>query len=415
VKNTWDVIIVGAGLSGLTAALVLNQAGLSCLIVEATQDVGGRIKTDRVEGFLLDRGFQVLLTAYPEVQQFLDLKALNLKYFYNGASIWAEKQFKTIADPWRHPIDGFKTAFSSVGTLSDKLNIAKLRIQCLQQLSAESYWTNPECSTSEFLKQKGFSAQIIQQFFKPFFTGIFLEPDLQTSSRLFEFLYGCFAQGRIGLPAEGMQAIPRQLQGRLTATEIQFDTRVSAVEPKRVEINGQTWLDAKHAVIVATDVLSAGKLFSRKNKTIVNGVSCYYFSAPEAPPIANRLVLNTEPGRRINTLCVPSMVSKSYASNGKALVSVTSLSGEALSPELLHGLQAELREWFGRSVNDWQFLKHYTIANALPAKTVPSASIYQHAAKLSNGVFVAGDYLNTPSINGAMRSGRLAAEAILQQ
>lgn len=412
-NKVWDVIIVGAGLSGLTAALTLNSAGVSCLVLDASDAVGGRVKTDSVKGFLLNRGFQVLLTAYPEVQRFLDLEALKVKPFYNGVAIRIGKKFHTVSDPWRHPLEGVKTLMSSVGNLQDKLKIAQLRLEYASKDRSKFYWKAPECSTLDFLRRKGFSQQFIQQFFQPFFSGVFLEPDLQTSSRLFEFLYACFSSGSIVLPAQGMQAIPDQLAEKLTASEVRLNTEVTAVEATRVQLADHSWIDAK-AVVLATDVLSATSLLGNSPKQRTLDVSCYYFAAAEPPPFGNRLMLNAEPAKRVNTVCIPSAVCQQYAGpDGETLISVSSLSNEQ-SPEALHGIRAELCEWFGRAVNDWEFLKCYNISRALPAKTMPFFSVTQESPVSPSGVFLAGDYLNTPSINGAMMSGRLSAEAVLE-
>ncbi|MEM0950640.1 MAG: NAD(P)/FAD-dependent oxidoreductase [Cyanobacteria bacterium P01_H01_bin.74] len=421
-NETYDVVVVGAGLSGLTAAKVLNEANISVLLIDAADAIGGRVKTSVVEGFKLDHGFQVLLTAYPDIQKHITLKNLNMASFFSGASIWTGKKFETVADPLKHPLEGLTGAFNTIGTLSDKLKILSLKYAAAGYLKNDAYWHHTETSTVQFLRQYGFSEQMISKFFQPFFSGIFLEPDLQTSSRLFAFLYACFAAGSTALPEGGMQAIPEALAAQLTQTTIMLNTMVTAVEENRVKVRrAETpadtegdWVSAK-AVVIATDANTAESLLPETvDRQPFHNVSCYYFSSATPPPFGKKLVLNTVPGKRITTLCCPSAVQPSYSQNGQFLISVSSLAPHHM-PETLQGIESELREWFGRTVDQWKFLRHYSIPRALPIKTMPFNSLSKKPVKTHfNTVYLAGDYLDTPSINGAVSSGEKAAEAVKQ-
>ena len=206
----FDAIVVGAGLAGLACANELNQRGVSVRVLEASDAPGGRARTDVVDGFLLDRGFQVLLTAYPEAQRMFDYDALALGRFQPGAIVWADERFHHVADPWRVPSHALATALASVGTLSDKLKVAQLR-RDVTRPSLEAILAAPESTTRDFLHHHGFSRQITERFFQPFLSGIFLEDKLVTSSRMFEFVFRMFSQGEAALPARGMEGLAKQL------------------------------------------------------------------------------------------------------------------------------------------------------------------------------------------------------------
>lgn len=407
----YDVLVIGAGLAGLTAARKLHAQGLSCLVLEATDRVGGRIKTDNVDGFLLDHGFQVFLSAYPEARRVLDYEALGLKPFFNGALVWTGDGLQKLADPWRHPVEGVQSIYNKVGVLRDKLKVGELR-QKLASQHENDYLRNPETTTLEALKAFGFSKGMIDTFFRPFLGGIFLESELSTSSRFFEFVFRMFALGEAMLPAEGMEAIPRQLAASLPSGAIRLNSRVVELKPGRVQLEGGEQLSA-HAILLATDAVDASRLRPDISPKPFNAVHCLYFSAPVAPTREAILALNGVPGKLVNNLCVPSLVSATYAPKGQHLISV-SLLRNGMSPDSLEqAVLLELQEWFGEQVNTWRHLKTYTIQRALPCLSLPEASLPPSHPALPQGLFSCGDYLDTPSINGAIATGRRAAEAIL--
>ncbi len=224
---TLDVLIVGAGLAGLCCARRLQSQGIRFQILEASDAVGGRIRTDYVEGFRLDRGFQVFLTSYPEARQSLDYQALRLRPFQPGALVRYGGRFHELSDPWRRPLASLGSLISPIGSLGDKLRVARLRARVLKG-SIEDRFYDPELTTLGALQDDGFSASMIDRFFRPFLGGIFLDAELRTSSRMFQFVFRMVSLGSVCLPADGMEAIPRQLASALPPGSIRLGARVGA-------------------------------------------------------------------------------------------------------------------------------------------------------------------------------------------
>ena len=250
-KKEYKIHIIGAGISGLIAAQVLENYGYAPTVIEATDRVGGRVKTDLVNGYHLDQGFQVLLTAYPAAQKYLDYDALDLQPFLPGASIFKSSKQKIIVDPLRNLSLLFPTLFSGIGNFSDKFKILKLN-QKLKKKSLEAIFSEPEQSTQEYLDKLGFSNGIITDFFKPFFSGIFLETQLETSSRMFEFVYKMFGEGQATLPKAGIEAIPKQLLTNLKTTSFRYNTKVESLKDGEIVLKDGAKLES-HYTIVATE------------------------------------------------------------------------------------------------------------------------------------------------------------------
>ena len=404
-----EVIIVGAGLAGLCCARELHERGRKCQILEASDGVGGRVRTDEEDGFLLDRGFQVLLTEYPEAQRVLDYSQLDLRPFEPGALIRINGKFHRFVDPWRRPRHLFSTAFSSAASLGDKLRVAGLRRR-LAKRSSEALLEDSEVSTIERLRERGFSPRIIEKFFRPFLGGVFLETDLTTSSRKFEYLFRMFADGDAVLPARGMEEIPRQLAAALPKGTIRTGTEVKRVFADRVELTNGQELRAD-AVVLATEAPTAARLLGETSATHSNGVTCLYFAAPKPPLAEPILVLNGDGKGPINNLCVPSQVSPEYAPAGQALISATVVGVELEDHELLSLARQQLTEWFGDQAQSWRHLRSYRIPHALPEQRKLDA---ESPSRRADGIYICGDYLSTASIQGAMVSGRRAAEAVSQ-
>jgi phytoene dehydrogenase-like protein len=406
-----SVLIVGAGLSGLTAANILKAAGRSVKIIEASDDIGGRVRTDLIDGFRMDRGFQVLLTAYPEAKKLLDYRALDLQYFEPGAIILNEAGSTLVADPLRRPLKLLQTLLSPAGTLKDKLLMLKLKHQ-LKAKTETQIFGGSQLSTLGFLQRYGFSERIIINFFKPFFGGVFLEDLLSTQSDMFGFLFKMFSVGGTAIPALGMGMIARQLARTLQSDEIIFNERVVHIGEGTVRTAKSQTYEASY-ILLATDENSIAGASDRQT---INWkpVSNIYFIADNAPSASKMVLLNASANKLVNNVVVMNNISPYYAPSGKSLVSA-SLLGDfaAKSPHLLARQVAdELSAWFPDAGN-WRYLRAYHITHALPGKKINKNELGTGELRLSEHVFRCGDYLMNGSINAAMKSGRLAAEAIL--
>ncbi len=407
-----DVIVVGAGLAGLNCARELVRLGRSVRVLDAADTVGGRIRTELHQGFRLDRGFQVLQTAYPEASTALDLSALDMRAFVPGALIRIDGRFHRIADPWRQPLTALTTLFSPVGTPADKMRMVLLRRQVLAA-SLDQLYARPETTTGARLRELGFSDAIIERFFRPFLAGVFFDPTLSVSSRAFEFCFRAFAAGDTAVPAAGMDAIPAQLAAALPANTVRTSARVTTLNEGGVTLESGERIPAK-VVVVATDGASTGRLLGDERIPGRRGTTCLYFAAG-APPVDEPILMLDATGRGpVNSLVVPTLLSRNYAPAGKSLIAVNVLGIPAQSDATLEAaVRLQLRDWFGGNVDGWHHLKTFRIADALPMQIPPVENPRFHEARRADWLYVCGEYGNAPTINWALYSGRRAAEALV--
>ncbi len=392
------IVIVGAGLTGLACAVTLHEAGHPFLILEASDGVGGRVRTDEQDGFLLDRGFQVYLSAYPEAGKLLDLKALDLRPFEPGAQVFDGKKFHRVMDVFRRPASLVSSALSPIGSLMDKIRVALLRRKILTQKNPEKDHT-----TESYLKDFGFSKQMIDGFFRSFYGGIFLENELRTSSRMFEFTFRMFSEGYATLPAKGMGEIPKQLAARLPAETIRLNSPVTKVNKNSVTLENGQEIEASK-VVIATEAAVTSKLVPAFAPAAPawRSVTNFYYSAPTSPLKEAIIALNGSGHGRINNIAVLSDVSPDYAPSGQALISVSVLGIDDSS------VIEELTQWFGSQVSSWKHLRTDLIPHALPeqAKTDPV-----HFREIDD-ILICGDHTVSASIEGAMISGIKSASFI---
>jgi phytoene dehydrogenase-like protein len=407
-----DVIIIGAGPAGLSCARRLQQSNLSVLILEAADRIGGRLKTDEVDGFLLNHGFQVLQTAYPEAQRILDYEALELKPFAPGAIIRAEGGFHRVADPRRRPKNVLTSLLAPIGTFADRLRMIWLTEKVCRG-TINDLFEKPDGLTLDFLLSEGFSEKMIQRFFTPFFSGVCLDPEMRVSSRVFQFVFRMFAEGEVVLPARGMAAIPAQLASGLPTGSIRTGCRVASVDSGKVTLESGEELES-HAVVVAAEGPETARLVGDPRVVPSCSEVCLYFRAKSPPLNEPFLVLNGEGAGPVNSLSVPSMVAPSYAPVGETLISAVVIGNPSGGDEALEAaVREQLTGWYGSSVADWKHLRSYRILHALPKQPPPMPNPTRTTAAVKPGVYICGEYRSVPAVQWAMLSGWRAAEAIV--
>lgn len=409
--RTTDVVIVGAGLAGLACAQDLTSAGVECRVLEASDGVGGRVRTDVVDGFLLDRGFQILLTAYPEVHRRLDVDALDLGRFEPGAMIHIGDSFHRVADPLRRPRLLPQTVTAPIGTLADKLRLARLVVD-VRARSVGDLLRRPDTSTADRLRRAGFSSQMIESFWRPLFAGIQLDPDLEVSSRRFDVILRMLAVGDTGVPRDGMGAIPAQLAATLPDHTVRLGARVAQVDGVGVVLDDGERIEAR-AVVVATDGPAAHRLLGREVADPGSRlVACCWFSAAATPIPGPILVLDGDASGPAKNVAVMSEVAPSYAPPGRALIAAAIPGPDALEANITSRTCEQLAQWFGSTAADWNHLRTDVIAHGQPLQSPPLNP--KQSVALGEGRFVCGDHRDTASIQGALFSGGRTATAVLQ-
>ncbi|WFE52385.1 FAD-dependent oxidoreductase [Micromonospora sp. WMMD1155] len=403
-----DVVVVGGGLAGLAAARRLHRAGVPWRLLEASGRLGGRVATDVVDGYLIDRGFQVLNTAYPRLGTLLDTDRLDLGYFTSGVLVRKGDTLSRLVNPLREPTGGPGTALAGVGSLRDRLRFAALAAGCAT-LPAARLLAAPETTAETALRRAGLSDAIIEELLRPFLSGVFIDRELATSSHVLAMVLRSFARGRIGLPAEGMAALPRAIAAPLPADLLDLDTPVAEVAPGRVRTQAG---DVRcRAVVVAVDPPAASALLSAVTTVRMHSYTTYYHSASEPPLTEPILLVDGERREIVANTVVLSNAAPTYAPAGRHLIA-TSVVGPTAPPEPT--IRAELTRLYGQSTADWTHLTTVAVPQALPAAPPPQGRL-RKPVSLGEGLFVAGDHRDSPSIQGALASGWRAAGAVLEE
>jgi protoporphyrinogen oxidase len=407
-RHQYKIHIVGAGVSGLIAAKTLEHAGYRPVILEATDKVGGRVKTDIFNNYQFDHGFQVLLDAYPKAKEHLDYGLLELQKFLPGALIFKDGKRHILGDPLRHVQFLIPTLLSRLGSFSDKLKIFKLNQQ-LKHKSIEAIFESESKTTLQYLKDYGFSDRIITNFFKPFFTGIFLEPELRTSSRMFEYVYKMFGEGLAVIPKSGIGAIAEHLKSQLEHTEFIYDTPVDKVEDKQIILKNGEQIDT-HFTIIST---AADSFVSNLKNQSQSWKSCYnlYFETEHSGIKKPLIGLIADENALINNIFYHNTLGMGHPGT-KPLLSVTVVKTHDLDSEsLVEHVRSELQTYCG--IVAGQHLKTYHIVNALPDNDDLRHDISPTETQLKPTIFLAGDQLLNGSLNAAMISGERAAQGVI--
>ncbi len=405
-----EVVVIGAGLAGLAASRVIQEAGRSVVVVEASDGIGGRVRTDEVDGYLLDRGFQVLLTAYPELHTQVDLHALDLRRFDPGAVVWDGSSFATVGDPLRQPSTLWSSLTAPIGSPVDKARILAQRLRLLRA-DPRRLLRGRDITTIAALRDEGFSETIISRFFQPLVGGIQLDPSLRTSRRMFDVILRSLITGDVAVPARGMGRLPAQLASRLQPGTIRLNTPAAAVSGGRVRLGDGRIIEAER-IVVATEGPVASQLLDLP-PVESNSATCVWYGTDQpivAGPLSRPAIVldGTMQGPALN-IAPMSRVAPGYAPADSTLVAAACPG--MYRPDVEPEVRRQLRSLFGPSVDRWRHLRTDTIAHGQPRQYPPFSP--KRRVDLGDGIFVCGDHRDTSSLQGAMYSGRRCGEAVV--
>ena len=377
---SFDCIVVGAGLAGLTAVRELEKSGKSVLLLEATNSVGGRVKSDYIDGFICDRGFQVINPKYPEVARSGVLKSLDFKYI-SGQIRLADYQRKV-----GYSFATFSTKFGSVG---EKLNLL-------------GFVANPRVNNLKSFGDYTTSfPTLYERVLKPFLTGVFLSDPKIIAADVAQEILRSFVKSLPGIPAGGVGQFSHALAAPVK--NLKLNERVESVAKEKVITNSGQY-SAKF-IIVATDPTTAAQLLTGVTIPKMFESTTTYFATSELPTDGKNLAISSN-SKLVNSIVI-SQVSAKYAPAGQHLVSATSL-----FPVTESVFRKELASIWQMNTQQWQYVANYQIKQSLPAH-LPGQSKSRNSF-VADGIYVAGDHMATPSQQGAMKSGYLAAKAINQ-
>jgi phytoene dehydrogenase-like protein len=395
-------------------------------VLEASDEVGGRVQTQHQDGFAFDRGFQVLFTGYPAVQSELDIDALDMRYFSPGATIAGPDSRSTFVDPLKRPRMLITSLLNGDVPFTDKLRLLRLR-QTLASCDIDELFTGSDSSIRQYLDDHGFSEAFVKNFVEPFYGGITLDRALGSSAAVFEYTFRMLTEGDIAVPAAGMGAIPAQLAKRARAAGVAIETNahVDSIAPDNptVMAGGETY--SPQAVVVATDPAEANRLTGVKTPLNSRGCITQHFAAARHRTLdtGKRIILNTE-NTGPNTIAPMSTVSPEYAPEDRQLLVATFVgrtdgNGQSES-DLFEHSNEELAEQVTSTLSSWYPEHRFDELEHLHTDRVPFSQFAQPpgfytdlpASDTPQGpVSLAGDYTRWSSIQGALASGKDAAMA----
>lgn len=421
------ILIIGAGLAGLTCAKVLYESGRQVLVLETADQVGGRVRTDiHEDGYRLDRGFQVLFTAYPAAARHLDYDKLKQRKFAPGAILVKAGKRYEITDPRREPTHAIASLVNPLIPVGDKLRVLRL-ISHVSGLSTSEIFSGQDQpdrrdeSTEAYLRRLGFTEEgFIDNFVRPFYGGIFLDRSLGTSARMFQFTFKMLATGDTFVPAEGMQRIPEQLASALPAGSVRCQAQVGELIVSDGTVHGVRLTDGElieaEQVVVATESPVAAKFVHKPLPAQPRGSVCLYFAGDEQLYPQRKILLNANPNALVNNAVLLTNIAPSYAPPRKHLLSATVLGNPGDDDEqLAQRARAEMAEWFPDShVSRWQLLAVYRIPFSQFAQPPGVFDTLPDNRTSVKGLYIAGEYTKSSSIQGAMHSGEYAAREILK-
>jgi protoporphyrinogen oxidase len=406
-NNQLQITIIGAGVSGLTAAITLQNAGYKVSVYDANSFVGGRVKSDLQTGMILDYGFQVLLDAYPAVNEFLDIEALKLRKFVPGSMIYMNGKTYRLGDAFRNRSFLWSTIMAGVGSLKDKWLVFSLSRK-LKQKSLQDIFSSPETSTKTYLENYGFSTKMISSFFTPFYAGIFLETELATSSRMFEFVFKMFTEGNATIPEAGIQAIPEQLASKLPLGSIHLNQTVSSVIGNEVTLENGEKFHSDYTIIGTI----AGNIVPNlpKEDLLWHQVTVLYFETDHTGFDEAIIGLISNEEVLINNF----HFLQDIFDHHRNVISVTVIKKHPLNDlKLAERVIKELREETG--IVATELVQLYHIKKALPQLNSLNYCMTASETQLTENIFLAGDHLSNASLNAAMLNGKAAAQAVVSK
>ena len=397
-----DIIILGAGPAGLACALKCQQLGREYLLIEGSNRIGGRLGSLYQDGYIFDLGFQVYNSAYVSTNRLLDLDELNLKYFKPGAAVHYGNSFQIVSDPLRDISKVFSTIFSNITTVSDKLKILSLK-NSLSNYNIEEDKTD-DITTLRFLKQYGFSEKMIDNFFIPFFSGIFHEKTLDTSSKFFKYVFSNFNNGLASLPEKGMQAIPEQLMSKIDIERVMMEkTAINIDDGNKVIFDDGDIIKGENIILTGESTALAEKI-----KYEYNEVNTIYFTTENEIENGDYIHLYPEDDL-INNIAIPSSISSAYSNGHSHLISITILEYDCSDLELIKKIRKRLSNYYGGEPGSYDFLRTFSISKATIKQPVGH---FERKKIVKNGLIIAGEQATNGSIEGAIISGLNAADQL---
>ena len=397
-----DIIILGAGPAGLACALKCQQLGREYLLIEGSNRIGGRLGSLYEDGYIFDLGFQVYNSAYVNTNRLLDLDELNLKYFKPGAAVHYGNSFQIVSDPLRDISKVFSTIFSNITTVSDKLKILSLK-NSLSNYNIEEDKTD-DITTLRFLKLYGFSEKMIDNFFIPFFSGIFHEKTLDTSSKFFKYVFSNFNNGLASLPEKGMQVIPEQLMSKIDIERVMMEkTAINLDDGNKVIFDDGDIIKGENIILTGESTTLAEKI-----KYEYNEVNTIYFTTENEIENGDYIHLYPEDDL-INNIAIPSSISSAYSNGHSHLISITILEYDCSDVELIQKIRKRLSNYYGGEPGSYDFLRTFSISKATIKQPVGH---FERKKIVKNGLIIAGEQATNGSIEGAIISGLNAADQL---
>jgi phytoene dehydrogenase-like protein len=403
-----EVAIIGAGLAGLACAIELQKNKIDFQIFEASDGVGGRVRSDVIDGFILDRGFQLYNPSYAEGKRLLDYQDLDLKPFTPGVAIRDGKRLRLVVDPFRSRDFRFRLLRDLPGNPFSQLGLVRYFLKYLITSDAQIA-TTKDISAQVSLTKSGIKGSLLEKLFRPFLQGVFLESELSTSRKFLDVVLKNFLQGIPSVPAKGMQEISNQLAAKLPKEKISLNTKVLSISGNKLTTS-EGEIEARK-IVVATDPTTAISWLKLEPKKM-HSVTTWYFKADKsinsivkAKPI---LFVDAQKTGPLTNAVVITNAAPSYAPNGEVLVSASAISPNE-NADLL-SVKKHLSHLFGVNTDSWQLIKEYKIKEALPAMIPPFSLVSSN--QINNDLFVAGDHRVTSSIQGALLSGTNTATLV---